>query len=211
MSSARGLRFLDAGDRALLVELEGIDAVLALRGALAASAPAGVVDMVPAARTVLVTVDPARIRLSEVQRWVERAAASQVEGEAASGAEVELAVRYDGADLVDAAREVGLSVDELVAAHESARWTVAFSGFAPGFGYLVSGDWTFDVPRRASPRTAVPAGAVALAAAFSGVYPRESPGGWQLIGTTDAVLWSVAADPPALLAPGTVVRFRGVG
>ncbi len=86
-------------------------------------------------------------------------------------------------------------------------WQVAFGGFVPGFGYLVGGDPRLHVPRRASPRPSVPAGSVALAGVFTGVYPRSSPGGWQLIGTTDAVLWDPSRVPPALLAPGTTVRF----
>ena len=88
---------------------------------------------------------------------------------------------------------------------------MAFVGFAPGFGYLVSDDWPFEVPRLDAPRTRVPAGAVALAGAFGGVYPRQSPGGWRLIGRTDAVLWDPDADPPALLVPGRRVRFEAIG
>ena len=80
-------------------------------------------------------------------------------------------------------------------------------GFAPGFAYLVTDHDRLRVPRRATPRTAVPAGAVGLAGEFSGVYPRSSPGGWQLIGSTEAVLWDPEADPPALLRPGAAVRF----
>ena len=125
--------------------------------------------------------------------------------------EVEIAVRYDGPDLDDVARLTGLSPAEVVAAHTGMPWRVAFGGFAPGFAYLVGGDPRLRVPRRGRPRPWVPAGAVGLAGEFSGVYPRASPGGWQLVGTTDAVLWDVDRDPPALLAPGTSVRFVAVG
>ena len=114
---------------------------------------------------------------------------------------------YDGPDLADVASHTGLSEDEIVAAHTGAPWTVAFGGFAPGFAYLVGGDERLAVPRRESPRTSVPAGSVGLAGEFSGVYPRSSPGGWQLIGHTDAVMFDVDRDPPALLAPGAQVRF----
>ncbi len=100
--------------------------------------------------------------------------------------------------------------EELVRRHQAATWTVAFTGYAPGFGYLVGDDGLFDVPRRSSPRTRIPAGSVGLAGTFSGVYPRESPGGWQLIGRTDTVMWDIDRDPPALFAPGTTVRFRQV-
>lgn len=114
---------------------------------------------------------------------------------------VELAVQYDGPDLAEVARLCRLSAD-VVAAHTGRPWRVGFAGFAPGFAYLVDGD-----PRRTEPRTAVPAGSVGLAGAFSGIYPRSSPGGWQLIGRTDAALFDVDRDPPALLRPGAWVRF----
>ena len=114
---------------------------------------------------------------------------------------------YDGPDLAEVARLTGLGEDEVVAAHAGTPWRVAFGGFAPGFAYLVGGDPRLQVPRRDEPRTRVPAGAVGLAGEFSGVYPRESPGGWQLIGRTDAVMWDLDRDPPALLAAGLTVRF----
>jgi KipI family sensor histidine kinase inhibitor len=124
---------------------------------------------------------------------------------------VTIDVVYDGADLDEVARLTGLSPDEVVAAHTAAPMRVGFGGFAPGFGYLVGGDERLHVPRRAEPRTRVPVGSVGLAGEFSGVYPRESPGGWQLIGHTDAVLWDVERDPPALLTPGLWVQFRAIG
>jgi KipI family sensor histidine kinase inhibitor len=98
-------------------------------------------------------------------------------------------------------------VAEVVSAHTATPWRVGFGGFAPGFAYLVGGDPRLEVPRRAEPRPSVPAGAVGLAGRYSGIYPRSSPGGWQLIGHTDAVLFDVDADPPALLQPGMTVRF----
>ncbi len=105
------------------------------------------------------------------------------------------------------AQLTGLGVDEVIRRHQRAEYVVAFVGFAPGFGYLVGGDPALRVPRRSTPRTRVPAGSVALAGEFTGVYPREGPGGWQLIGRTEAVLWDLDRQPPALLAPGTRVRF----
>ena len=119
-------------------------------------------------------------------------------------------VVYDGADLAEVGRATGLGRVGVMAAHTGTPWRVAFTGFAPGFGYLTGGDPRLAVPRRATPRAEVPAGAVGLAGEFSGVYPRASPGGWQLIGSTDAVLWDAERDPPALLRPGTVVHFRAV-
>ena len=114
---------------------------------------------------------------------------------------------YDGPDLAEVARLTGLDEDEVVAAHTGTPWRIAFGGFAPGFAYLTGGDERLRVPRRDEPRTTVPAGAVGLAGEFSGVYPRSSPGGWQLIGSTDALLWDPDRDPPALLLPGGSVRF----
>ncbi|KQO97409.1 5-oxoprolinase subunit B family protein [Leifsonia sp. Leaf264] len=208
---AKAPRFLPMGDRALLIELDSLDAVLALHSALQPGRPGGVIDLVPAARTVLVTVDPAQLSLSEARRWVEGAAAAPFADVAAVGTNpVVIPMRYDGPDLASLAAALELRPAELVERHLAATWRVAFSGFAPGFGYLVSADWTFDVPRLASPRTRVPAGSVGLAGEFSGVYPRSSPGGWQLIGTTEAVLWNPEAASPALLIPGGTVRFEAV-
>jgi KipI family sensor histidine kinase inhibitor len=116
-------------------------------------------------------------------------------------------VRYDGEDLPEVARMCGLTEREVAVRHLEATYLVAFCGFAPGFAYLTGGDPVLRVPRRADPRTRVPAGAVGLADEFTGVYPRPMPGGWQLIGRTDAVLWDLGREPPALLLPGTRVRF----
>jgi KipI family sensor histidine kinase inhibitor len=121
---------------------------------------------------------------------------------------VEIEVVYDGPDLAEVARLTGLDEHEVVEAHTGTPWRIAFGGFAPGFAYLTGGDARLTVPRRDEPRTTVPAGAVGLAGEYSGVYPRPSPGGWQLIGRTDAVLWDAERDPPAMLAPGGTVRFR---
>ncbi len=200
---------LPMGDRALLVEVASLDAVLALHAALAASAPAGVVDLVPAARTVLVRLDPAVLDLAATRRWIAEAADDdEVAAVPAAPPEAELELVYDGPDLASTADLLGVGTDELVRRHRAASWTVAFTGFAPGFGYLVSADWPFDVPRLDAPRTRVPAGAVGLAAGFTGAYPRATPGGWRLIGTTRARLFDPDAASPALLAPGTRVRIR---
>lgn len=126
---------------------------------------------------------------------------------AGSARTVEVPATYDGADLDEVAALTGLDPDAVVAAHTGTPWTVAFGGFAPGFAYLVGGDERLRVPRRPEPRTAVPAGSVGLAGEFSGIYPSASPGGWQLIGRTDVVLWDLDRDPPALFRPGDWVRF----
>jgi len=124
---------------------------------------------------------------------------------------VDIPVTYDGADLEEVARLVGQTPAEIVRRHTAHEWTVAFCGFAPGFGYLVQPSGHWDVPRRQSPRTRVPAGSIALAGEFTGVYPRESPGGWQLIGQTEVTVFDLSRDPPALLRPGNRVRFADVG
>jgi KipI family sensor histidine kinase inhibitor len=121
------------------------------------------------------------------------------------GPRVELPVTYDGPDLEDVAARWGCDVDELVVRHQATEFVAAFCGFAPGFAYL-SG-LAVQVPRLETPRTRVPAGSVALADRWCGVYPTDSPGGWRIIGRTDARLWDARRDPPALLAPGTRVRF----
>lgn len=204
----------DYGDQALLVEFGSNAEVLAWCEALRDADLPGVVDVVPASRTVLLELAgplhqaPTRARLDGLR--VQREA---VESDAPANlrADVTIDVVYDGEDLDEVARLTGLSRDEVITAHTSAPMRVGFGGFAPGFAYLVGGDERLHVPRRAEPRTRVPVGSVGLAGEFSGVYPRESPGGWQLIGRTDAVLWDVERDPPALLTPGAWVRFRAIG
>lgn len=197
------MRVLTASDRAVLVECADLDEAMRMHRAWA-DVP-GVIERVPGARTVLVRFDPLVTSAAELARAL---VTTPPDGAAVEPEhEVIVPTRYDGEDLADTAALLGVSVDETARRHVEARWTVAFSGFAPGFGYLIGDDPLFDVPRRPSPRTRVPAGAVALAGRFSGVYPRESPGGWQLIGTTDAVMWDVHRDPPALLRPGVRVRF----
>lgn len=207
-------RLLPMGEEALLVEVADAEQVVALQAALRASVQAGqgvwaaVDDLVPAARTVLVVTRPGT-DLAEVGRAVRRAAAAASPDDADDGVDhvVEIAVAYDGPDLAEVARLTGLAEGEVVAAHTASTWRVAFFGFAPGFGYLVGGDPRLRVPRRSEPRSTVPAGAVALAGEFSAVYPRSSPGGWQLIGTSDTVLWDLDRTPAALLRPGCCVRF----
>lgn len=156
----------------------------------------------PAARTVLLdgVADPDRLA-AELMGWEVGPLPARV------GGAIEIPVRYDGPDLAEVAALWGVSVEAAVRIHTSAEFRVAFCGFAPGFGYLTGLDERYGVPRRATPRTAVPAGSVALGGPYTGVYPRSSPGGWQLIGTTDVVLWDTGREPAALLAPGTRVRF----
>ena len=192
------------GDAAILVELADLDAVLAHAAAIEAADWPDVVDVVPGARTVVVTVRPGT-DLVALRRAVRELDVVPVD--AADGETVEIPVVYDGPDLAEVGELTGLGVDGVVDAHTGTTWRVGFGGFAPGFAYLTGGDPDLHVERRSEPRTSVPAGAVGLAGEFSGVYPRSSPGGWQLIGRTDAVLWDATRTPPALLTPGAPVRF----
>jgi KipI family sensor histidine kinase inhibitor len=202
-----GLSVLPFGDRALLVEPGDPAAVAAVRSALEREPLPGQVDLVPAARTVLVLLDrpPADGDTARLRGLAGSAPATEE-----AVARVELPVVFDGPDLAEVARLTGLDEAAVVAAHTGTSWRVAFGGFAPGFMYLTEGDPRLHVPRRDEPRTSVPPGAVGLAGEYSGVYPRASPGGWQLIGHTDAVLWDVDRDPPALLTPGATVTFRAL-
>ncbi|MGY4710718.1 5-oxoprolinase subunit B family protein [Mycolicibacterium sp. CBM1] len=200
----------DYGDQALLLECESTEEVLAIAGAVRDAQLPGVLDVVPAARTVLCTLLSPEY-LASTRRQLGRLRPPAADRPPAGGqADVVIDVVYDGADLADVARLTRLDAEGVVAAHTGTPWRVGFGGFAPGFAYLIGGDPRLRVPRRADPRTAVPAGSVGLAGEFSGVYPRQSPGGWQLIGRTDAVLWDIERPSPALLSPGMWVRFRAV-
>jgi KipI family sensor histidine kinase inhibitor len=210
----------DYGDRALLLEFDSTAEVLAWADVLREAELLGVLDIVPASRTVLIKLAgpryqaPTRQRLGKLRVTAE--ALSEVTAPANGRADIEIDVVYDGADLDEVARLAGMTPDQVVAAHTGTLWRVGFGGFAPGFAYLIGGSGVaerLNVPRQSDPRTRVPAGSVALAGEFSAVYPRESPGGWQLIGRVSedtAELWDVDRDPPALLRPGMWVQFRAV-
>jgi KipI family sensor histidine kinase inhibitor len=198
---------LDYGDQALLVQFDSTAEVLAWAGALRDATLPGVLDIVPAARTVLLKLDGPG-RQGAIRR---RLGTLQVTPGAPANDPVEptvVDVVYDGADLAEVAELTGMTTAQVVDAHTANPWHVGFCGFAPGFAYLVGGDPRLAVPRRSEPRSSVPAGAVGLAGEFTGVYPRRSPGGWQLIGRTDAVLWDIDRPDPALLTPGMWVQFR---
>jgi KipI family sensor histidine kinase inhibitor len=207
----------DYGDQALLLEFDSTAEVLAWADVLREADLLGVLDIVPASRTVLLKLDgpryqaPTRQRLGKLRVAAE--AVAEVTAPSDGRADIEIDVVYDGADLDEVARLTGLTREQVVAVHTGIPWRVGFGGFAPGFAYLLGGDERLNVPRQSEPRTKVPAGSVALAGEFSGVYPRESPGGWQLIGRTSentAALWDVDRDPPALLRTGMWVQFREV-
>jgi KipI family sensor histidine kinase inhibitor len=200
------VRILPSGDAAVLVELADLTEAGRLYASLTDDPLPGVLDVVPATRTVLVTLDRATTDPTRVADRI-RARDLATAPDPAEGRLVELPTRYDGPDLAEVAELTGLDPGEVARRHQESEWTVAFCGFAPGFAYLTGGDPQLRVPRRSTPRTAVPPGSVGLADAFTGAYPRRMPGGWQLIASTDAVLWDLDRDPPALLPPGTRVRF----
>jgi len=190
------MRLLPCGDRAVMLDCGSLEEASGWFGALAD------LDPVLGAQTVLLRGNPAELRTIIAGREPEPS------GSSGAAEEVVLTVTYDGPDLAEVADLTGLSEDDVVVAHTGTAWTVGFGGFAPGFAYLTHGDPRLRVPRRATPRANVPAGSVGLAGGFSGVYPRSSPGGWQLIGHTDADLFDVDRSPPALLQPGMRVRFE---
>lgn len=200
------MRVLPCGDAALLVEAG--DVALGVYAALLDEPLDGVTDLVPAASTVLVRFSPAVVAAPELARRL--ASVRPVSVEAGSGELVTVPVHYDGADLAEVGLLTGLGVSGVIEAHAAARYVVAFSGFAPGFGYLTGLDPRLRLPRRSTPRVRVPAGAVGVAGEFTGVYPRSSPGGWHLLGRTSVPLWDPRRSPPALLRPGTRVRFEPV-
>ncbi|TWD19309.1 KipI family sensor histidine kinase inhibitor [Streptomyces sp. T12] len=203
------MRTLPVGEDALLVEVASGEEAQALLAELLRRRAEGSLtarEIVPAARTVLLDglPDPARLAAELTSRPVPPAPPRTAET-------VEIPVRYDGPDLADVAVHWGVSAPEVARIHAATEFRVAFCGFAPGFGYLTGLPARYEVPRRAAPRTSVPPGSVALAGPYTGVYPRSSPGGWQLIGTTGRVLWDHTRRPAALLSPGTRVRFVPVG
>jgi KipI family sensor histidine kinase inhibitor len=207
-----------AGDAALLLatdtraDQDGNGAATVAALIRAADLP-GVIDVVPGAATVLVSVEPGSWALPALAaRLTELAtAAAGKQVTAAAGAAETIDVCYDGPDLADVASLTGLSIADVIARHQAAEYRVGWLGFAPGFAYLTGLDPLLaSVPRLDTPRLRVPAGSVAIAGGLAAVYPAGSPGGWRLLGRTTARLWDPDRDPPALLAPGTLVRFRAV-
>ncbi|WP_439691785.1 5-oxoprolinase subunit B family protein [Curtobacterium sp. SP.BCo] len=199
-----------AGVGAVLVTFDTLAAVVAFHGALTRAALPGVTEVVSGARTLLVRFDPRHTDLPRIQRALDAVVPVALHDRPTDDTVV-VPVTYDGADLDAVAAAAAMRPDELVAWHTGQVWTSAFCGFAPGFSYLTGSAPSLDVPRRATARTSVPAGAVALAGEFSAVYPLTSPGGWQLIGRTDTPMWSPDREPPALAPAGTRIRFVEVG
>ncbi|GEA86464.1 5-oxoprolinase subunit B family protein [Cellulomonas cellasea] len=210
------VRIQPYGERAFLVDVAGLDEVRVLDAALRADPPPGTEDLVPAARTVLVRF-AAGTPAGDIEQHVHAVGRRALTGggpahdtRSPEGA-VRLGVHYDGPDLDEVAALTGLTRAEVVARHTGRDHVVAFGGFMPGFAYLTGVDPALHVPRRSSPRERVPAGSVALAGEFTAVYPAATPGGWRLIGRSDAVLFDAARAHPALLVPGARVRFVDLG
>ncbi len=195
------MKLLPYGPLAVLAEFDTLQEVMAAADVWREAALPGITDLVPAARTVLVVHDgslDAGLLVAPISNVVPVDLREPMV----------LDVVYDGADLGEVANACGLRVPEVIDLHSGAEYTAAFCGFMPGFAYLVGLPPLLQLPRRSTPRTRVRAGSVAIAAEFAGVYPRDSPGGWHLLGRTDAPLWDDSRTPPALIAPGTRVRFR---
>lgn len=203
------VQILRAGDHTVLVELADSSQTMAFGDRLRAERLPDVIDFLPAERTVLVAARPG-CDMTTLRTALARLAHDPARDSTAPDTAVSdlvVPVHYDGEDLADVAKILGMSPSEVVAAHTRTVWRCAFIGFAPGFGYLESERTTLEVPRRSESRACVPAGAVALAGRYSAVYPRSSPGGWQIIGTTTTAMWDLAAQPPSRVLPGQSVRF----
>lgn len=208
------IRILPAGDKAVLLDLPNLDITLALFQRLNANIPAGVTELVPAAKTILISFDITVINFSQIKSWClhcygDFAAGALPKSQAMANTElVEIPVNYNGQDLESVAQHLGLSITELIERHTGSDFIAAFAGFAPGFVYLSQGDPCFtNIPRLDTPRTRVPASSVAVAGDFSAVYPKSSPGGWRLLGTTPVSMWDLNRARPALVQPGFRVRF----
>ena len=226
------MRFLSVNNSAFLIELADLEETLALFDRLQQEIRRGekdlqgkenrqgqenlqvqeslqaIVEIIPAARTLLVRFDPAFADENTLETQI--AGLKLEKGQQKSGKLVEIPVVYDGEDLDDVAAHLKIDREEVIRRHTESHYQVAFCGFAPGFAYLTGGDPIFNVPRRTSPRKSIPAGSVALAGKFGGVYPQPSPGGWQLIGRTDVKMFDLDRDPPSLLKPGDRVHFVDV-
>lgn len=202
------------GEQAIIVDITEEDAtsplqgVLRLRELVESWHEEGIIDMVPASTTLLLMLDTTRVTPKDVAKRLATCTVSEAPDASTDARTIDISVRYDGPDLDTLADALGWSTEKLVRRHQDTLWTAAFGGFAPGFAYLVADTPLPPIPRHASPRPAIPAGSVGLAGEFSGVYPQRSPGGWQLIGTTDAVMWDpTRTERPALIQPGDRIRF----
>jgi KipI family sensor histidine kinase inhibitor len=204
------VRLMPAGTAAVLAEVADLEEMMALYRGLqqARDTPGGhgITELVPAVRTVLIEFDPAITTARRVAELAAEQSLTAVPDDA--GDVVTIQAVYDGPDLDATCEALGMTRAAFVLWHTEVRWRVAFTGFAPGFGYLVSPGHTVSIPRLREPRTKVPAGSIAMADVFTGIYPTESPGGWRIVGRTDHLLFDVDRPQPVTLTPGTAVRFE---
>ena len=212
----RDFRIVALGDSALAVEFEErIDPIVNARviwlaASLQAGDTPGVRDVVPTFRSVAVYYDPLRTRIDDLVEWLERAAIGSVAAQSAERRPIEVPVCYGsefGPDLADVARFAGMSPEEVVRVHSGATYRVFMLGFVPGFAYMGTLDARIAAPRRSTPRLRVPVGSVGIAGAQTGVYPAETPGGWQLIGRTPVKPFDLSRPAPFLFNAGDAVQF----
>jgi KipI family sensor histidine kinase inhibitor len=195
------MRVLPCGPGAILAEYDSLSEVMSVDDALRQSGLTGIDDVIPAARTVLVTYH--NVDRTALEGLLVPGAA----GPRPQGPIVEIPVEYDGIDLDDVAAATGLSIDQIIEIHSSVTYSAAFLGFTPGWAYLVGLPAELHLPRRPTPRTAISAGSVAIANEFTGVYPTDSPGGWHLLGHTSETMFDVGRPKPSLVMAGDRVRF----
>jgi len=213
-------RFLSSGDTALVVEFGTavarplVERVLALDAAVRRAEIAGIVETVPTLRSLMVHYDPSvTSHAALVGVLAELCRTAGAEGAALTGRRVRLPACYEldvAPDIADVAMAAGLKIDEVVRRHAEVSYLVYMIGFLPGHPYMGDVAPPLDLPRRATPRTAVPQGGVAIANGMTSIYPIESPGGWHLIARTPARLFDIARTDPVLLAPGDRVTFEPI-
>jgi KipI family sensor histidine kinase inhibitor len=202
------------GDQGVLLELQSNAAVHAVAAAARERFGDQLIEIVPGHRTLLL-VSPAESVTPDFSELASVAGATCGEPRADAAdlpdaSVITIPVHYDGDDLNVIADALGVERERVIRLHSASIYSVAFMGFAPGFPYLVGLPPELELPRLEVPRLQVPAGSVAVAAGYCGIYPRSSPGGWNLIGSTDVILFDSERDPPAFLAPGDHVRFEPV-
>ncbi|MBI6547238.1 5-oxoprolinase/urea amidolyase family protein [Xenorhabdus lircayensis] len=203
------MRFLPVNFNTIMVELSGLAETLALLDSLNVAPILGIEEIIPAARTLMIRFRPTKISAQQLAAKI--CCRDLQERGHATEKQIEIPVHYNGDDLAVVAEILGFTVQEVIRQHTENEYTVAFTGFAPGFAYMVSDTLQWNIPRRKTPRTRIPAGAVALAGEFSSIYPQASPGGWQIIGITTERMWDLSRSSPALLQPGYRVNFRDAG
>ncbi|MDE9555023.1 urea amidolyase family protein [Xenorhabdus bovienii] len=203
------MRFLPVNFNTILVELSGLPETLALFDSLSIAPVLGIEEIIPAARTLMIRFRPTKISIHQLVAEIGHRDLHECSHPQEK--QIEIPVHYNGDDLAGVAEILGCTVQNVIRQHTENEYTVAFSGFAPGFAYMVSDTAQWNIPRRQTPRTRIPAGAVALAGEFSGIYPQASPGGWQIIGITTKRMWDLSRPAPALLQPGYRVNFRDAG